>query len=81
MVQQHASVMAPIGGGQGGHGPTQHQSNPAEVPSPIKRVANGQLPVTKTCHSMQSYPSLMPSEQFQIQRVISMSQVDKVGKT
>ena len=43
---QHASVMAPIGGGQGGHGPTLHQSNPAEVPSLIKRVANGQLPVT-----------------------------------
>ena len=49
---QHASVMAPIGGGQGGHEPTLHQFNPAEVPSLIKRgwpQANGQLPVTKTC--------------------------------
>ena len=67
---QHASVMAPIGGGQGGHEPTLHRSNPAEVPSLIKRgwpQANGQLPVTKTCPSMHFYASVMPTEQFQHQ--------------
>ena len=43
-------ITAPIGGGQGGHGPTLHQSNPGEVPALIKGT-NGQLPVTKTCQS------------------------------
>ena len=50
---------------------------------PLPHKEGGQRAITSYENMPQyaSYPSLMPSEQFQIQRVISMSQVDKVGKT